>query len=291
MKATFVKLMMLLMIPFLGMVYLQAQDSQGLRNTDFFGNEPSKPHPLTQNNNSPRYSPTAGCNVLIVCADDDATSGSPIQTSLQSYGDLGNVDLYDARTSTPSLADLEAYEVVITWCNYGYYDAVAMGNVLADYVDAGGKVINPVWTIGIGGNLLHGRFIEEDYTAMQGGTWPAGWACLGAYNAGHPIMNGVTQVCDSYRISATALTAGSTSVAEWSDGLIFVAAKDDGSVVTINGYVGYYYAWSGQMPDVVHNSVLWLCQGPERVPVSNWALAIGVLMILGFTVIRFVKNS
>jgi hypothetical protein len=286
MKSLLVKLMMLLVIPVFGVTYLQAQ---GQRNTDYNGNQASKPHALPQFNNSPKDGPVAGCNVLLAVADDDVNYGSPLQAYLQAYGDLGNVDLFDAINNTPTLAQLQAYDVVITWCNFAYYGGDAMGDVLADYVDGGGKVINPVWTFGVGGNVLHGRFIDEDYTAIQGGDW--GYtACLGTYNAGHPIMNGVTTACDVYTVSSTTLTAGSTSVAMLDNGEIFVAVKDDGSVVSINAYPGAYSSYTGQVPDVIHNSVLWLCQGTQ-VPVSNWALAIGVLLILGFTVIRFVKNS
>ena len=288
MKSHLVKLMMLLVIPVFGVTYLQAQ---GQRNTDYYGDQASKPHAMPQINNSPKDGPVAGCNVLIAPADDDGSFGSPLQAYLLSYGDLGSVDLYDARYSIPSLAQLQAYDVVITWCNYSYYGGgVAMGDVLADYVDGGGKVINMVWTFGVGGNLLHGRFIDENYTAMQGGSWSAGYSCLGAFDPGHPIMSGVTNACDSWRILSTTLTAGSSVVSYWADGLILVAVKDDYSVVSINSYPGYNSSYTGQIPDVVHNSVLWLCQGTQ-VPVSNWALAIGVLLILGFTVIRFAKNS
>ena len=205
-------------------------------------------------------------NVLLVHSDNNANT---IQALLQAYGDLGTVSLYDGRIGTPTLAELLAYDVVLTWSNYVYADSVGMGNVLADYVDAGGKVVNLNFAMGTHGWQMGGRFMTEGYTAMDGGGLYFGTVCLGAYNPAHPIMAGVTNVCEYYRMLGTYLTAASTEVAQWSDGQSFVAVKDNRTVVSINGYVGSDYQWSGQMPDVVHNAILWLagtCVTPADVP-------------------------
>jgi hypothetical protein len=205
---------------------------------------------------------SGGVDILLVNADSDNMYGSDIQDSLQAFGDLGIVGLFNAISATPSLARLQAYDVVLTWSNSHYYNPIAMGNVLADYVDAGGKVINLMFSMGTHGWEMQGRFMDQAYTAMNGTTLLYQNVCLGTYDAGHPIMAGVTDVCELYRMDGTYLTAGSSEVAQWDDGLLFVAAKDDQSVVSINAYVGYNHQWTGQMADVVHNAILWLAQ-PE----------------------------
>jgi len=206
-------------------------------------------------------------DVLLLHADDDSTYGSPIQGILQAYGDLGAVDLYDARSDTPTLAQLLAYDVVLTWSRDYYHDQVAIGDVLADYVDAGGKVINLNYSMGPPAQQMEGRFMDEGYTAMDGGLVYFGSTCLGTYNPDDPIMAGVTQVCDSVPLADTYLTPGSHAVAWWAGGdLLFVAAKDNQTVVSIAGYVGYVYSWTGQMPDVVHNAVLWLTANLPEAP-------------------------
>ncbi|MCP3973382.1 MAG: hypothetical protein GY720_02685, partial [bacterium] len=48
----------------------------------------------------------------------------------------GACDYYDPRVSTPTLAELQAYSCVFTWVNYAYADAIGMGDVLADYLEA-----------------------------------------------------------------------------------------------------------------------------------------------------------
>jgi hypothetical protein len=61
----------------------------------------------------------------------------------------GPVDYFNAYTSpTPTLDFLLQYDCVFTWVNYPYYDGYAFGDLLADYVDAGGRVILGQWTLG-----------------------------------------------------------------------------------------------------------------------------------------------
>jgi uncharacterized repeat protein (TIGR01451 family) len=212
--------------------------------------------------------PTAP-DVLLLNADSDNDGTSPIQSMLQAFGDLGLVDLFDARSATPSLAQLQAYDVVVTWTNNTYFDPIAIGNVLADYVDSGGKVINAMFSIGTHGWQMGGRFMDEGYTAFNGTDLSFSTVCLGTYNPSDPIMAGVTDVCEYYRLTGTYLTAGSHEVAQWADGLTFVAAKDNQTVVSMNAYVGYNYQWTGQMDVVLHNAILWLSGGstpPSDIP-------------------------
>ena len=115
-----------------------------------------------------------GSNVLLVAADD----GTTIRNLLQAYGDLGSVDYYDARNNTPSLALLGEYDVVVTWSNYNYNNAAGMGNVLADYIDDGGRVINLMFALDPNWGL-QGRFVNEGYSAMTGSGTNYSTGCLG----------------------------------------------------------------------------------------------------------------
>ena len=71
------------------------------------------------------------------------------------------VDYFDPRTATPTLDELYGYACVFTWVNYAYADNVAMGDVLADYVDMGGKVILGQRCLPTAGNYLGGRIMAE----------------------------------------------------------------------------------------------------------------------------------
>ena len=210
----------------------------------------------------------ADLTVLLLAADP----ASVIHNLLEGYGDLAAVDYIDARYTTPTLGQLQQYNVVVTWSNYTYSSASGMGNVLADYVDAGGRVINLMF--GLDPNWgLQGRFVNEGYTAMTGSGTNYSTSCLGTYDPTHPIMEGISSVCDYYRLANPSLTSGSTTIAKWSDNSIFVAVKDDNTVVSIGGYVGDSYQYSGQMPDVLHNAILWVSGGGNFIVAVNPASA------------------
>jgi hypothetical protein len=131
-----------------------------------------------------------------------------------------------------------------------------MGDVLADYVDAGGTVVQTVPTFYGTGWGLQGRFITDGYSPFVGtGDWFL-WADLGLYDADHPIMSGVTAAGDSLR-QMVDLNAGAAWVADWADDE-FIATK--GSVVALNTFLPDGYTWTGDIDLIVHNSVIWLLQ-------------------------------
>jgi hypothetical protein len=149
---------------------------------------PYQARPETSYTIEQRMNIASGPDVLLLEADEDTVSASPILTLLQAYGDLGAIDMYDAQTATPTLGQLLPYDVVVTWSNYNYANSTAIGNVLADYVDSGGKVVNLNASMGTHGWQMQGRFITENYTAMNGTSAYYNGSCLNGYNQ-HAIMS------------------------------------------------------------------------------------------------------
>ena len=64
----------------------------------------------------PEAFPPATLRVLLCEADDGASEDitDPLQAALLGYSDIALVDIYDARSGTPSLAYLQNYDVVFT---------------------------------------------------------------------------------------------------------------------------------------------------------------------------------
>ena len=86
---------------------------------------------------TPTASPTctpSSFNVLIVYSD---LKVQPVMLHDQIAAEPGvaAVDYFDAQAGTPTLAQLQPYNIVVAFSNSPYADAVAMGNVLADYAD------------------------------------------------------------------------------------------------------------------------------------------------------------
>src|SRR5262249_25534361 len=88
---------------------------------------------------SPSCTPSAG-RVLIAYAD---IGGPPTTLRNQILAEPGvtAVDLFDAFSGTPTLAQLQQYNLVFAFSNNGWNNATAMGDVLANYQDVGGVVV------------------------------------------------------------------------------------------------------------------------------------------------------
>lgn len=103
-----------------------------------------------------------GPDVAIVAAATSSSTDCRFtdpQSLLMATGSFSSVSIFNANTGTPTLQDLMQYDAVITWSNSAYADSVALGNVLADYVDAGGGVVVAVFANAITGaaSRLQGR--------------------------------------------------------------------------------------------------------------------------------------
>ncbi len=169
--------------------------------------------------------------VLLVSAD---VPGNPadVQTKLKATAMFSQVDLFDATLGTPTLAQLQAYDAVMTWTNNSYNNATALGNVLADFVDAGGGVVSSVFTNAetLVARRLGGRWISGGYEIIPGASgFTFGTATLGAVAyASHPVMSGVATFnggAGSFRPITTSLNSGGLIVAKWSDGKTLAAVS------------------------------------------------------------------
>jgi hypothetical protein len=169
---------------------------------------------------------------IVAAAATSSTAGqfTDPQAKLMGTGLFNSVTIVNAATSTPTLAQLQAFDAVMTWSNVNYQNNVAMGDVLADYVDGGGGVVVAVFANATttAARVLGGRWETGGYEIIDApGTSTTGAASLGNILVpGHPIMQGVNTFAggtSSFRPSTTAVTPGSTRIAEWSDGRTLVA--------------------------------------------------------------------
>jgi len=169
--------------------------------------------------------------VLVLTSDSDVNTGD-VRVRIREPGTLGLVDVFNARFGTPTLAQLQKYDAVLAWSDFPFSNSTALGNVLADYVDAGGGVVSAVFTAGfaLDPNRLGGRWISGDYEIIPAlASFIQGQATLGAVDfPSHPIMNGVASFnggAKSFRPTSTSLNPGGLIVAKWSDGRTLVAVS------------------------------------------------------------------
>jgi hypothetical protein len=181
----------------------------------------------------------APVNVLVVGAVPEPSYIADVDTKLTATGSFTNVDVFDAANATPSLATLQNYNAVLVFSDFGFEDAVTLGNRLADYIDAGGGVVVAVFANA--SVPVEGRFASDNYYALQ----PLGQISgiqltLGDFDVSHPIMAGVNSFdggSESYR-STGSIHPDASVVAQWSNDDPLVVERDVNGVrrVDLNFY-------------------------------------------------------
>lgn len=155
------------------------------------------------------------------------------RSALLATGLFAAVDIINCTTSgigTPSLSQLLQYDALLVYTNVTPANNVALGDVLADYVDAGGGVVVAVFanSTTTSGRNLDGRW-QSGYEVIldrSGNATGAGGTLGTVHVPGHPVMAGVTSFTGGSigsRPIGTALEVGAFVIAEWSDGKILAA--------------------------------------------------------------------
>src|SRR4029077_1736009 len=221
---------------------------------------------------SPTPTPTctpSSFNVLIVYADTSAPT--QLQSEILAEPGVIAVDLFDAQAGTPTLGQLQQYQIVVPYSNFPFLDADTLGNNLADYVDGGGVVVQygfshygPAQPYGGNGRWVSGNYNPYDYsTNLQFNAFS-----LGTFNAGHPLMAGVTMLNSDFE-NLVSPAAGATEVAQdnFGDSLVAYRPVSGGhTTVGVTAYVGSDATQSGDWGKVIVNAGRWLISGPCGTP-------------------------
>lgn len=142
--------------------------------------------------------------------------------------------------ATPTLAQLQAYRSVLIYSDASFQDSEGLGNVLADYVDGGGRVVVATFSLNNeDSSAAMGRFesggylpvTRGDQTGFSGGT-------LVAVDADSPILQGVSTFNggDSGYAAKVTLNPGAQLVASWNDADATPLIAVKGKVTAINFY-------------------------------------------------------
>ncbi|MBV6491445.1 MAG: PEP-CTERM sorting domain-containing protein [Fimbriimonadaceae bacterium] len=215
------------------------------------------------------------------------------QAKLTGTGFFSAVDIITANTTTPSLATLQNYGAVLVWSNVNFANASALGDVLADYVDAGGGVVVAVFanSTTTANRFLTGRWSAQadnyEVIVTQGGNTSGTAQGLGTVHVpGHAIMNGVSTFLggsSSFRPTSTALRPGATKIASWTDGKTLVAVGANPRRVDLGFYppssavVGTYWDQSTDGARLMANALVY-SMVPE--PGTMAALGLGATAVL-----------
>ncbi len=197
-------------------------------------------------------------DVAIVAAATNSNIMSERFTDLRDVlvadGRFGVVDIISTTrfgTGTPTLNELLAYDSIIHWTNDSNEDSESLGNVFADYVDAGRGLVQAVFanTSTNPDRYLRGRWMTGDYDIIP----PMGGFVQGATNGtgasattnmatpiepDHPIFEGIGEVrlstgqfqtgglFGAWRAATEEVEPGSRKLATFEDGKTAVAASN-----------------------------------------------------------------
>jgi hypothetical protein len=181
-------------------------------------------------------------DVLILLSDYGTFEASVAQDAVLNdpEGRFISCDAMEVNYTTPTIDQLLPYDVVMAWSNYQFADANALGNVLADYVDAGGAVLLSEFSF-FSSWAMSGRLMS-DYSPLGVGNTAYSPVSLGTYDPGHPIMAGVSTLSDGAYATNPPTQNGAVVVAEWSNGTPCVAVSGvTPQVVALNMYWGTSY--------------------------------------------------
>ncbi len=188
----------------------------------------------------------AAAQRVAILAAEPPTELADVRSKLISAGII-DVTIIDVRNNvaapppTPTLAELLQYDVIFTWSDYSYATPSSLGDVLADYVDAGRGVVqavfsfNPETSLRPGGRWRSGAY--EPFTLSV--TQRVRNLTLVKTQPMHPILDGVATFnggTSSYHGIVTPQGCADV-VARWSNGQPLVATRvgpRGGRVVGLN---------------------------------------------------------
>jgi subtilisin family serine protease len=191
------------------------------------------------------------------------SEGNDFVMGLRELANVASVDLVDLSMFTPNAAYLADYDVVLVGTDYPAADPVATGDALADYVDAGGKVIlcaasfyaSEPWALG-------GRIMDPAYQPILPEYTYYGGASVSL--ADHPINKGVAGIYSGNVIGTSGVQGAGQPLGTYETGFLTGAFNPEKPVVSLNFYPIEGY-WGGDILllmgntfDFLANSIRWM---------------------------------
>jgi hypothetical protein len=230
---------------------------------------PTPPTPTPTPTATPGLTPTPtppgpceGFRVLIIHADDVGVP-TQLQQQIQAESGVTVVDLFDALASTPTMAQLLQYNIVVPFGYTEFADVDTLGNNLSTYADAGGVVVQYGLSFYRSGNhSINGRWLSNNYNPYNYSLSTVLFMpfSLGNFSGSHPLMAGITTLTSNFQNVVTP-AAGATQVAAATNGNSLVAFRPitgGHTTVGVTAYVGAQASQTGDWGKLIVNAGRWL---------------------------------
>jgi Divergent InlB B-repeat domain len=175
--------------------------------------------------------------VLLVQTQGTETFSSFIG-ALKAKPGVAAVDSFEGSVGTPTASTLAGYDLIVSTGDADYQDATLYGNRLADYIDAGGAVIEFAYdNWEEDGAHPTGRFAAGGYPPFVPGPNDNADTTLGTLVVPNsPLLAAVPSFSTGLN-TTDALAPGATLIAKYADGRNAIATK--GRVASVTATPGY----------------------------------------------------
>lgn len=182
-----------------------------------------------------------------------------LRMDLLSTPGVGQVDVMDAQSATPSAIQLTSYDLVVAFPNGAYTNPDSVGTALTNYLGSGGIVVELTFNFSSGyapgGSWAAGNY--SPYLVNSSNTFTD--VTLSLTGSSHPMFQDVSTL-SAYFHTTPSLSTNAINLASWSDFTSAVAVKEN--VVAINAYLGDYSGqWGGDFAQIIVNAGNWLWRG------------------------------
>ncbi|MGH2958885.1 MAG: hypothetical protein ACRDKE_04725, partial [Solirubrobacterales bacterium] len=184
---------------------------------------------------APAQAAPGALNVLVV--GNQSSTGSDLATAIAGEPGVATATSFESNSGTPSPEILATYDLIVSIGDSNYFDAALWGNRLADYIDAGGPVVQTAYdNWEDDGAAPTGRFESGGYAPFLRGDNENLGVTLGTLVVpDSPLVQdlGVFPTSDN---TTTPLAPGATLLAKWSDDRNAIAVK--GRVASVSASPG-----------------------------------------------------
>jgi adenosylcobinamide amidohydrolase len=167
-----------------------------------------------------------GVRVLVAGSPGNPDWILDVEQKLESTGEI-SADTFLTSGGTPTLAQLQEYEAVYVFTDAGAADPEAFGNILGQYIDAGGAVVDATFTPNV---PITGGFTAYELYSAAGQTGGTNLGLGTILEPGHPILTDVNTFdggTASFHNTGGTVAAGATVIAEYTDSSPFAIRQSD----------------------------------------------------------------
>jgi len=218
---------------------------------------------------SPQPRPDRGWRVMYLNTSMYSFWDDQLMTRLRPLANVDTIAAWYGGDSLPSLARMQEYDIVMVASGRQWKDSVAVGDLLADYLEAGGKVLLTASTMNYAENPLYGRI--QDYEPVGKGS--STYHDTSAILPPHPITAGIAGFAsgDILNVSTTRGQGIGIPLGSYSRGALVGAYHPDKPLVFLN--IGSYELNGDIAPlfgnafDYLGGMMAWMTPRPPFDPV------------------------